>query len=336
MLVIQMVITFEEAKKQAFEEAKGTCATYAALTAGTLGAGTVLDGGAHLIPYLVWNEINLYPPRRRVFLRAFEHTNILVGAAGTKIYVPVYGQDEFTAFSMTEKQIDDSGLTKTNPTPTEVEICIGDVVGCATRISDILREDSPTLGWVRASLQMMGFAIQQQMETDAEGVLLTGAAAGGNVVGAATAGVLAYDDIVDVKALMSADSFYYMGQVFYLFCNPEQEADLLKEMGPTSGAVWARDQAPVSAVATGQPIAGFYPLVANCLPLVTENMTNKFALVVIPPTHPYGPAAIWAWKRPLKAENWRDEQKQRDVWALTTRYGYSTKRNPAIGLISNC
>ena len=77
--VIQM-ITFEEAKKQVFEEAQGTCATYAALGTTTLGSG---DMPANIIPTLVWNEINMYPARRKVFLRAFEHTNMLIGVAGT-------------------------------------------------------------------------------------------------------------------------------------------------------------------------------------------------------------------------------------------------------------
>lgn len=332
-----MTVSFEEAKKRVYEEACGDCGTYGT-TATTLGHG---DMPAHIIPYLVWNEINLYPPRRRVFMRAFLQTNILVGAAGTEIYVPVYGRDEFTASQATEYQIDHEGYQKTKPSPDEVKICIGDVIYNATKISDILREDSPTLGWLRASLQMMGWSIQQRMETDMEGALFAGGVAGGNVVGAAVAGVLSYADIIDVKALMSAASFYNMGQPFLLYINPEQEADLLKEFGPdrTSGTDWAyaHDVVPAGAQ-VGQPIASSFQLVAGCIPLVTENMRDNFAIVVIPPNHPFGPAAIWAWKRPLKMENWRGSEAQygRDVWLLSTRYGCAVKRNEAVGLISNC
>jgi len=329
------MITFEEAKKRVYEEACGDCGTYGT-TATTLGHG---DMPTHIIPYLVWNEINLYPPRRRVYMRAFLQTNMLIGVAGTMIYVPIYGRDEFTASSATEYQIDHEGYQKTKPSPDEVEICIGDVIYNATKISDILREDSPTLGWLRASLQMMGWSIQQRMEVDMEGALFAGGLAGGNVVGAATAGVLAYGDIIDCKALMSAASFYYMGQAFFLFINPEQEADLLKEFGPsrTMGTNWAYSHDSVPAPAqVGKPIAGAFPLVAGCLPFVTENQRDGWATIVIPPNHPYGPAAIWAWKRPLKAEGFRDEQFGRDVWVLSTRYGCAVKRNEAIGLISDC
>jgi len=91
-----MSVTFEEAKKRIFEEAGAcqNCANTGTLTSTTLGTGDVLSGGANLIPYLVWNEINIYPPRRCPFMAAFEETSILVGAAGTKIYVPIYDRDE--------------------------------------------------------------------------------------------------------------------------------------------------------------------------------------------------------------------------------------------------
>lgn len=332
-----MPVTFEEAKKRIFEEAGAcqSCASTGTLTSTTLGTGDVLAGGANLIPYLVWNEINIYPPRRRVYMKAFLQTNVLVGAAGTKIYVPIYDQDEFTAQTSSEQDIDTSGYTKTKPSPAQVEVCITDVVYNGTKISDILREDSPTLGWVRASLQLMGFSIGYKMEQDMEACLFAGGISGGNVQAAATAGVLSYADVVDCKALLSADSFYDMGQPFLLYINPEQEGDLLKELGPTNGTNWAREQVPTVA-AVGEPIGRFHPIIANCMPLVTEVQRDGFALVVVPPTHPYGPAAMFAWKRPLKLESFRDEQYGRDVWILSTRYGLSTKRDEAIGVISNC
>jgi len=323
-----MPVTFEEAKKRIFEEASG-------MTSTTLGAEDIsTPASLHLIPYLIWREINLGPQRRKVFFKAVEVTNMLRGVAGNKIYIPVLDRDEFTAQTASENEIDQNGLTKTKLSPNEVELTIGDVVYNATKISDILREDSPTLGWVRASLQKMGESVQYKIEQDIESALFTGAVAGGNVVGAATAGVLAYADIIDVKTLMSTASFHVMGSPFLLFINPAGEGDLMKELGPvtTSGA----QVRSVDRFKAGQPIVGLYPLVANCLPLVTEVMRDNFALVVIPPTHPYGPAAVFAWKRPLTTESWRDEQYQRDIWALSTRYGVIAKESKGIGLISNC
>lgn len=61
-----------------------------------------------------------------------------------------------------------------------------------------------------------------------------------------------------------------------------------------------------------------------------------YALVVAPPTNRYGPAAMFAWKRHLKQETWRDEQQGRDVWLLSCRYGLSCKFEDAVVLISDC
>lgn len=324
-----MTITFEEANQRIFEEASNMQTT-------TLGAEDIDTAASlNLIPYLIWHEINLGSHRRQVYLRACEQTNMLIGVAGHTIYVPVLDRDEFTAQAHSENEIDENGYTKHKLSPEEVKIEIGDVIYNATKISDILREDSPTLGWVRASLQKMGESVAYRIETDIEAALFAGGVLGGNIVGAATAGVLAYNDIIDVKALMSADSYYYMGQYFFLFVNPEQEADLLKELGPTSGTNWAQVRS-VDRTKMGQPIAGFYPTVAQCVPLVTEVQRDNWAMVVIPPTHPFGPACIFAWKRPLKTESWRDNQYGRDVWLLSTRYGMKAKMVEGIGLISNC
>jgi len=324
---------YEKVKKVIFEEASGMQTT----TLGTEDIGTsgLGEGGSlHLVPYLVWSEINLGSARRQVYFNAVQVAEDLVGTEGNKIYIPQLDRDEFTAQTASENAIDENGYTKTKISPAEVEVDIGDVVYNATKISDILREDSPKLGWVRASLQKMGESVAYKIEQDLESALYTGGVLGGNGQGAATAGVLSYNDIVNVKALMSADSYYFMGQYFLLFVNPEQEADLVKELGPvtTSGAQ-VRD---IDRTRGGQPISAMFPLYSQCIPLVTEVQRDNFAMVVIPPNHPFGPAAIFAWKRHLKAESWRDEQYGRDIWLLSCRYGVKAKESKGIGLISNC
>jgi len=325
--MIRMVTQFEEAKQAIFEEAMQTT---------TLGAYDIVTAlSLHLIPYMVWNDINLGARRRQVFMRAFEVTDMLVGQSGTVIYVGVLGRDEFTAQTADEGMIDQNGYTKTKIEPAEIYVEIGDVIYNATKISDILREDS-TLPWVRASLQKMGESVAYRMEVDMEAALQTGGVLGANIVGAATAGTLRYNDIIDVMALMSTDSYYYMGEPFLLFINPEQEADLLKDIGQTAFGTAAAIARPDEHTREGQPITGLYPRIANCVPLVTEVERDHWAKVVIPPTHPFGPAAIFAWKRHLKAESWRDEQYGRDVWLLSTRYGMKAKETQGIGLISNC
>ena len=324
-----MPVNFEEAKQLIYQEASAMQTT-------TLGAEDIsTPAGLNLIPYLIWNEINLGSARRQVYFKAVEVSDMLIGVAGNKIYVPQLDRDEFTAQTASENQIDQNGYTKTKLAPAEIEIAIGDVVYNATKISDILREDSPTLGWVRASLQKMGESVAYKIEQDLESALYTGGVLGGNVQGAATAGVLSYNDIVNVKALLSTDSYYFMGQYFLLFMNPEQEADLVKELGPVAGTDYAQVR-DMDRTKGGQPIAAMFPLYSQCLPLVTEVQRDHFAMVIIPPNHPYGPAAIFAWKRHLKAESWRDEQYGRDIWLLSCRYGVKAKESKGIGLISNC
>jgi hypothetical protein len=327
-------VEFNEAKQLIYQEASGmTSETLGAEDIGTSGAGE--GGSLHLIPYLIWREILLGASRRQVYMRAVEVSNDLIGVAGNKIYVPVLDRDEFTAQTASENDIDQNGFTKTKITPSEVEIYIGDVVYNATKISDILREDSPSLGWVRASLQKIGESVAYKVESDIESALYTGAVTGANVQAAATAGVLSYNDIVDVKTLLSEDSYYFKGQPFLLFINPEQEGDLIKELGPTAGTSYAQVR-DMDRTRGAQPITSLFPVYANCIPMVTEVQRDSFAMVVIPPTHPNGPAAIFAWKRHMKAESWRDEDYGRDVWLLSCRYGVKAVETKGIGLISNC
>ena len=291
----------------------------------TIGAGG--DTYDTIIPFVVWREIILGKRWRNVFRRAVLETDILIGQAGNILEVPVLDRDEFTARTASESAIDTYGFCKDRLSPDKVEISIGDVVYNATRISDILREDSPSLQWVKASLQKMGDSIEHFIDTAIRNVLIAGVAAG-NIQGAAVAGVLDYDDVIDCKALMHASSMWMSeGGPFMLFVNPAQEADLLKD------ATFNHIERYEAGSIPFDPVKGLY---GGCRVYSTENMIAALALIVAPPTHQFGPAAMMAWKRHLKAESWRDEQYGRDVWLLSCRYGVAVIQDNAIGLITNC
>lgn len=291
----------------------------------SIGAGG--DTYSTIIPFVVWREIILGKRWRNVFRRAILETDILVGQAGNILEVPVLDRDEFTARTASESEIDTYGYCKDRLSPDKVEIEVGEVVYNATRISDILREDSPDLQWVRASLMKMGDSIEHRIDTDIRDALIAGVIAG-NILGAAVAGVLDFDDIVDVKALMHQGSMWESeGGPFLLFVNPAQEADLLKDATFTHIDRYEAGSIPFD------PVKGLY---AGCRVYSTENMVAALALVVSPPNHQFGPAAMFAWKRHLKAESWRDEQYGRDVWLLSCRYGVAVIQDNAIGLITNC
>lgn len=319
-------ITFEEAKRILFEEAMSST------TLGTPDVSTA--AGLHLIPYMVYHEVLTGAHRRSVFLNACLQSNDLIGRDGSIIYVPTLDRDEFTAQTASEEDIDNSGFTKTKLAPSEVKIEIGDVVYNATKISDILREDSPSLDWVRVSLKKMGESVIYKIETDIEAALVAGA---GNSLAAATAGVLSYDDIVDGKTLMKEDSYFdSFDNPFLLFINPEQEGDLLKNAGTYAGTNYG-----FAVDKTRQEIGSVemdYNVYAGCKVYVTEVMRDSYSLIVAPPTHPFGASAIFAWKRHIKSENWRGEQAQygREVFLLSTRYGIGVTMGNGVCLISNC
>ena len=318
-------VTFEEAKRILFEEA---------MSSTTLGTPDVSTGaGLHLIPFMVYHEVLVGAYRRAVFMNACLQSNDLVGHDGSIIYVPTLDRDEFTAQTIDEETLDADGFTKTKLSPSEVKIEIGDVVYNATKISDILREDSPSLEWARVSLQKMGESVIYKIESDIEAALYAGA---GNGLAAATAGVLSYDDVIDGKALMREDSYFDEGSPFLLFVNPEQEADILKadgrHAGDTYGYAVTIDRQEAGSVETD------YNLFGGCKTFVTEVMRDSYSLIVAPPTHPFGASAIFAWKRHLKQENWRGSEAQygREVFLLSTRYGISCTMGNGICLISNC
>lgn len=282
---------------------------------------------ARVIPYVIWREIILGKRWRVVFRHACLETDILIGVAGNTLEIPQLSRDEFTAKTASETDIDTYGYCKDRLSPSKTEIAVGDVVYNATRISDILREDSPVLNWVRASLQKMGDSVEHYIDTAIRNVLIAGVNAA-NVQAAAVAGTLDYDDIIDCQALMATTSMYPSeGGPFMLFVHPQQAADLLKDATFQHIERYEAGEIPFN------PVRGLY---AGKRVYVTENMVAALALIVAPPTHQYGPAAVLAWKRHLKAESWRDQQNGRDIWLLSCRYGVEVVQDNAIGLVSNC
>ena len=307
-----------------FEE---TCTNLTLTDAQLAGIGAMGDTYSTIIPFVVWREIILGKRWRNVFRRAVLETDILVGEAGNILEIPILDRDEFLARTASESDINTYGYCKDRLTPDKVEIAVGDVVYNATRISDILREDSPSLAWVRASLQKMGDSVEHKIDTDVRNVLIAGVAAG-NIQAAAVAGILDFDDIIDCKALMHTQSMWMSeGGPFMIFVHPQQEADMLKD------ATFEHIERYEAGSIPFDPVRGLY---AGCRVYCTENMVQALALIVAPPTHEFGPAAVFAWKRHLKAETWRDEQYGRDVWLLSCRYGVEVVQDNAIGLITNC
>lgn len=293
-----------------------------------------------LIPYLIWHEIILGKKYRTVFINGCLVTDMLTNQGGIQIRVPILGRQEFTpmARSISEADLDTSGLTKDKISPEAICVDIGDVVYLATRISDILMEDTPRqLDWVRASLTKMGDSIATFIDTAIRNVLIAGAVAAGNVLAPpnlAVAGALAYADVINAKAAMRTASMWESeGGPFMLFLHPNQEADLLTATTYQHAERYTAGDIPFDPFTSWSKPSKVF---AGTRVFVTDNMVDGLALIVTPPTHQFGPACIFAWKRHLKAESWRDEQEQRNLWSLSCRYGLSVIQDNGIYLISGC
>jgi len=294
---------------------------------------TLLRGDlpADVLPHLIWNEILAGVVKRRVFLEACEISEMLIGAVGTKVSVP-YVSAGFTATTITESALDSTGYTVTSPTILDTDINIGNQVYVAFRISDILKEDQPKYDFFALLLRDAGRAIAEYEDTAIRNTLLAGP---GNTISSATAGTLAYEDLLTIMDYEKTDSWYPDGDYLpFLFIHPDQEMDLLKDSRYVNSHRYAvGDLGKVAGSEDAVPQDDVY---VNCRVRVTENMVTYAALLVFP-THPvYGPVVIHAYKRPLTIKNQREELYGRQLWAASLRYGTSIIQANGVGLISNC
>lgn len=297
----------------------------------TLKAG---DLPADVIPHMIWNEVLAGTRKRLVYLQACQVTEMLRGAVGTKISVPIMST-RFSGGTITEANLDTSGYTFSDPTITDVDVSIGNQVYVAFKLSDILKEDQPKYNWIRLCLNDAGRAIAEYEDAAVRDVFLAGA---GNSMAAATYGTLAYDDVIDCLTLMKIDSFFpEPGAVPYLFVHPNQEADLLKDTRYVHSHRYAIGDLGVMPVADDLSRGEVESIYADCRVRVTDNATDALALVVFPSPHPrYGALTIHAIKRPLTIRTEREETYGRQLWVASVRYGTSVIQANSCGLISAC
>jgi len=290
------------------------------------------DLPADVIPHMIWNELLLGVQRRRVFRDAIEITEMLRGAVGTKISIPILST-RFTAGTISETTLDTSGYTVTDPAVTDVDVEIGDQVYVAFRISDILKEDQPKYNWIRDLLRDAGRAIALYEDAAIRDIYLAGA---GNSMAAATYGTLAYDDVIDCLDLMKTDSWWPTAPPF-LIIHSNQEADVLKDTRYVNSHRYAIGNLPNLPGADDLSAGAVDGIYAGCRVRVSDNMTMALALIITPSPHPeYGAVAVHAMKRPLTVRNDREELYGRQLWIASMRYGTSVIQANAIGLISAC
>ena len=297
----------------------------------TLKAG---DLPADVIPHMIWQEVLAGVAKRRVYLEAVQVTDMLLGQVGTKISIPIIST-RFTASTISESSLDTSGYTFSNPTITDTDVSIGNQVYVAFKIGDILKEDQPKYNWIRLLLNDAGRAIEVYRDAAIRDVFLAGA---GNTQTAATAGTLAFDDIINGLALGKVDSWFpEPGAIPFLFMHPDQEANVLVDTRYVNSHRYAVGDLGVMPAADDLSRGEVENIYANCRVRVTDNATAALALIVYPSPHPrYGAVTVHAMKRPLTVRTEREETYGRQLWAASMRYGTAVIQSNAVILISNC
>jgi hypothetical protein len=270
--------------------------------------------------------------KRLMFLEPATKTDMLIGAIGTKITVPILST-RFSAGTISESDLDTTGYSISDPAVTDTDINIGNQVYVAFRISDILKEDSPNINWIRTLLRDAGRAIAEYEDAAVRDVYLAGA---GNSVNATAAGTLDYEDVIDLLAEMKTDSWFPEDIRPFMYLHPDQEADLLKDTRYVNSHRYAIGDIPYLPSADDMSRGEVEAMYAGTRVRVSDNMTATLALVVFPEHPRYGPVSIHAYKRPLTIRTQREELYGRQLWVVSTRYGTSVIQADGVGLISNC
>jgi len=295
----------------------------------TIDSLAAADLPADVMPHLIWNEVVAGSHKRRVFLEGMQVTDMLRGAIGVKVSVPILST-RFTATTITEAALDSTGYVFTAPAVTDTDISIGNQVYVAFGITDILKEDSPNYDWIRILLRDSGRAVEEYRDAAVRDILIAGI---GNSVSATTYGTLAYVDIARLLAEMKKDSWFAEESAPVLFLNPDQEADLLAAATflDTPGRYSNQSVTDLGLSQGNRTIAG-------CRVLVSDAMTPALALIAMTntPGSQNGPIAIHAVKRPLTIRSQREEIYGRQLWVASIRYGSAVIQANALGLISAC
>lgn len=301
----------------------------------TLKASDIVSAAPDLIPHLIYGEVMEGARKPLVFLQAVKEDTSLVGSAGTKISVPFMTQ--YTVSSAvkqeSESTIDSSGYTATDLAFTDTDVTIGNEVYIATKLSRTLLENQPNIDWLRNGLRNMGASVAEKLDADIRDALIAACTSSGYTTTCASAGTFAYGDIVKGLAAMKVLHWFPdEGTPPMLFVPPTQAADIL---GSTTFTEPSR-----YTVGDVTRIAGnAEPLVAGCRVLETSGFATAdpaLALIVMPPTHRFGPSTILAWKRQMDVVTKPQEENARTMYITSMRYGIAVINSGAVRLLSNC
>lgn len=186
--------------------------------------------------------------------------------------------------------------------------------GIRPLISREMIEDS---GWDIIEYQLAE-AGRAMADIETEKIIAQMIADAGNSVAAATAGTLAYEDVVNILREVLVDG--YTPDV--LAIHPNELADLLKDSAIQKAVEWGgQPVAPTGKVAT---LLGMRVLVSTKVPSGTA--------LAVDSKH----AGVLFIRRDITVEEYEDPVKDLAGAAVTARWAYATLRAEAIGKITGC
>lgn len=267
-----------------------------------------------LMEFIIWSDVLEGARAALVAEQVVYVDKRLIGRDGVSIRVPHASQ--LTASTKAE----DNQMTTSDKTITATVITVDTKVFSAVSLTKELLEDYPSINWVRLQFRNMGRAVQEYVDTTITSLLIDNA---GLTRAAATAGTLAYNDVVDGIKQMAAQNF----RARWLIVNPAKAGDLLKD----TKFINAQNQYYRFSDLLNGEIGEF----AGVRVLETTQLAATRCLMVIDPYDSDGPAAIVAYKRDITVTSDTDVDYDRTRWYTTLRVGMGVVRATGILLISS-
>jgi hypothetical protein len=256
-------------------------------------------------PILVYSEVLEGARRPLAFLEVVKEDFSLIGKDGSTLHVPKATQ--LTAGEDTETNVA-SGISASDKTISSVSISPTNIIYSAVELTDYLLEDFVSLDLVRLHLRNMGSAVMEKLDSNIKDVLAAG-------YGVLYTEDTAMDYTTVSTALANMEENGWM-------VDPNTPPFLI--VNPMAAATMAQDtkftETPRFYASDPSRLLGEAGMYSECRVLKTSLLANTGnAYIVYPPNYKFGPSVILAWKRRIRVNTERYENKEITYYITTIR-----------------
>ena len=258
-------------------------------------------------PYLVYSEVLEGARRPLAFLQVVQENFDLIGKDGMQIQFMKATQLSGTA--ITEANMLATGMTAADKTLSAVSVSVPSVIYSAVQLSDILKDDYPSINFLQIHFRNMGKAVLEYLDA----LVYTCLTAAAGVVTKSVA-TITYNGIVEALAAMENGDWVAGGGIEpWLIVAPDAAAVMLKDTTFVTTERYTTYQ--IAKIVAGE--VGTY---GGCRVLKTSYLDGKaYAYIVFPPNTGNGPVVVMAWKRRIKVNNERQEKFGYEYFVTTLR-----------------